>query len=192
MWKGLVLQTRTWKWTAVIVFAIGCISNSSSNSNNSSNNVIIAINHSSGINNSASQRKKDRHWSKVERWREVDRLIKCCDWMRKREKEMSSKKKEAQIVTSLCSLLCTTSQIKLVLVLHRFTHCFQVPWLPSQRPISDTECTDFTCSGWNSPVPRCQFKNIPDLKKIKSTFPVTESERLGSREVGGEVSLQSM
>lgn len=56
--RGLVLQTRTWKWTAVIVFAISCISNSSSNSNNSSNNVIIAINNSSGINNSALQRKK--------------------------------------------------------------------------------------------------------------------------------------
>lgn len=38
VWKGLVLQTRTWKWTAVIIFAISCISNSSSNSNNSSNN----------------------------------------------------------------------------------------------------------------------------------------------------------
>lgn len=51
VWKGLVLQTRTWKWTAVILFAISCISNSSSKSNNSSNNVITAINNHSDINN---------------------------------------------------------------------------------------------------------------------------------------------
>lgn len=50
VWKGLVLQTRTWKWTAVILFATSCISNSSSKSNNSSNNVITAINNSSDIN----------------------------------------------------------------------------------------------------------------------------------------------
>lgn len=57
VWKGLVLQTRTWKWTAVILFAISCISNSSSKSNNSSNNVITAINNRSDINNFELQRK---------------------------------------------------------------------------------------------------------------------------------------
>lgn len=51
VWKGLVLQTRTWKWTAVILFAVSCISNSSSKINNSSNNVITAINNCSDINN---------------------------------------------------------------------------------------------------------------------------------------------
>lgn len=56
VWKGLVLQTRTWKWTAVILLATSCISNSSSKSNNSSNNVITAINNSSDINNSELQR----------------------------------------------------------------------------------------------------------------------------------------
>lgn len=56
VWKGLVLQTRTWKWTAVILFATSCISNSSSKSNNRSNNVITAINNSSDINNSELQR----------------------------------------------------------------------------------------------------------------------------------------
>lgn len=57
VWKGLVLQTRTWKWTAVILFAISCISNSSSKNNNSSNNVITAINNRSDINNFELQRK---------------------------------------------------------------------------------------------------------------------------------------
>lgn len=69
VWKGLVLQTRTWKWTAVIIFAISCISNSSSNSNNSSNNVIIAINNSSGINNSELQRKEQTFVKSNEKWR---------------------------------------------------------------------------------------------------------------------------
>lgn len=54
-----------------VFFATGCISNSSSssssNSNNSSNNVIVAINHSSGINNSASQRGKKRGQTFVRR-----------------------------------------------------------------------------------------------------------------------------
>lgn len=57
VWKDLALQTRTWKWTAVLIFAISCISNSSSKSNNSSNNVITAINNRSDINNFVLQRK---------------------------------------------------------------------------------------------------------------------------------------
>lgn len=78
VWKSLILQTRTWKWTAIIVFAISCISNSSSNSNNSSNNVIIAINNSSGINNSELQRKGQTFVKSNEEWGEVDRFIKWC------------------------------------------------------------------------------------------------------------------
>lgn len=69
VWKGLILQTRTWKWTAVIIFAISCISNSSINSNNSSNNVITAINKSSGINNSELQRKGQTFIRSSEKWR---------------------------------------------------------------------------------------------------------------------------
>lgn len=69
VWKGLVLQTRTWKWTAVILFAISCISNSSSKSNNSSNNVITAINNRV-ISTTLSYKGRDRHWSKLnEKWR---------------------------------------------------------------------------------------------------------------------------
>lgn len=132
VWKGLVLQTRTWKWTAVIVFAISCISNSSSNSNNSSNNVIIAINNSSGINNSASQRKKDRHSSKVERWREVERLIKCCEtdhWMKKKKHTSShSLLRKRKLKLSPIQLFTPVYYFtKLVLVLYQLPLCFWVP-----------------------------------------------------------------
>lgn len=108
VWKGLLLQTRTWKWTAVIIFAISCISNSS-NSNNSSNNVTIAINNSSGINNSESQR-KEQTFVKVMRWswtdfsnadRPLDEKIQAPT--PRQTSAAASGKKEAQIVTSLCN-----------------------------------------------------------------------------------------
>lgn len=94
VWKGLVLQTCTWKWTAVITFAVSCISNISINSNNSSNNVIIAINNSSSINNSELQRKRQTFIKSNEKWRSVDRLIKCCKtdhWMKKYKLPLDSK-----------------------------------------------------------------------------------------------------
>lgn len=150
VWKGLVLQTRTWKWTAVIVFAISCISNSSSNSNNSSNNVIIATNNSSGINNSVSQRKKDRHLSKVDQWWKSDRLIKCCEanhWRNKRKENklpLLSEKREARIVSSQCSLRCTTSQIKLVFffIIYLIVYCL----IFTKDPSLIITNKDFTCS----------------------------------------------
>lgn len=61
MWKGLLQQTHTWKWTAVEIFAINRISNSSSN--NSSNNDHNSINNSNDSTNYESQ-SRNIHLSK--------------------------------------------------------------------------------------------------------------------------------